>query len=370
MTYITVPITTDAVQLADNAVERLQIAWPGWEPDEGDLELLMIEILAAIAAQTADAAAQVPDAVFAAIADQLHGITQREGTPATTTLSFTGDSVFVPAATEVDIDGYAFLTDDDGVTPCTVTATAIESGAAANGLTGDVVSILSAVDATLEVTVDTVTADGTDDETPAAFRERAVLEMQLQAKTLVTTRDYEIMALSLPTVGRAVCLQDTTNREVEVYVLDPDGAALSAPEQDELAALLESYRSSNWDLVIATNEITQVNVTYEVVAYPGYTEADVIARANVAIADYLDPATWGQATATFSDTQNLWHFEDVVRVNKLIDVIGSVPGVNYVSDIVIADGGTGSGTVEANGDYTMHGDNPVASANSVSGSLV
>src|SRR4051812_40654520 len=44
--FVTVPITTDSQTLADDAVDRLRVTWDGWEPNDGDLEVVQIEALA------------------------------------------------------------------------------------------------------------------------------------------------------------------------------------------------------------------------------------------------------------------------------------------------------------------------------------
>jgi hypothetical protein len=76
---------------------------------------------------------------------------------------------------------------------------------------------------------------------------------------------------------------------------------------------------------------------------------------------FLDPTTWGSNLSTPSPTPDV---EPRVRKNKLIDVIGSVTGVDYVIDLTI----TGSaGSVQSNGDWLMPGVVPIPSPGTITG---
>jgi hypothetical protein len=64
MPFVSIPFTTDLVTLVDGALDRLQEHWEDWEPNDGDLEVIVIEALGPIAQDAIETAALVPSAIF------------------------------------------------------------------------------------------------------------------------------------------------------------------------------------------------------------------------------------------------------------------------------------------------------------------
>lgn len=359
--FVTVPITTDSQTLADDAVERLRDQWEGWEPNDGDLEVVQIEALAPMAQNAAETAATMFPAAFRAYGTDLVGIAYEFGAPASGTVMFTltdTDGHTVPAGTEVDIDGFAFRTTTDAVvapladTAPLVPVTATESGAAQNNLIGSTVTMISALAFVESVTVDSSTSGGADPEDDTDYQNRLARELQLRAKTLVTTRDFEVEAMSYPGVGRAVAIADSA-RHVTVILTDAQGESVSTDIKDALVDIFANYRQVNTIVTVVDATYTTVNVTWAVVAYPGFDLVDLEDRINATLADLLSPDNWGRPK-NFGDpgTPDSWYNEPVVRRLKLVDVVGDVEGVDYVTTMTI----TGSaGTVDGNGDLTMPG---------------
>ena len=120
--FVSVPITTDSQTLADDAVEKLRETWEGWEPNDGDLEVIQIEALAPMAQNAAEAASRMFPAAFRAFGTDLAGVAYESGAPASTTVTFTltdTDGHDIPVGSEIDIDGFAFAT----TAPATVAPT-------------------------------------------------------------------------------------------------------------------------------------------------------------------------------------------------------------------------------------------------------
>lgn len=251
--YITVPIETDEQTLADAAVEGLQAVWVGWEPSEGDLEVIQIEALAPMAADAAATAAIMPDAAFKTFLQELYNVVYDPGVNATVEATFTlvdAGPYTIEAGTEIDVDGYVFTVDEDtvtsGLTEAAVPMTAADPGVAFNDLAGDNVTPITSTVFIESVALDAPTAGGTDPESDQDFRDRGSRELELQAKTLVTTRDYELLSLSRAYVGRAIAISDAAAREIVVVANTVAGANLSAPQKAELEGFFEDYRLSNW----------------------------------------------------------------------------------------------------------------------------
>jgi hypothetical protein len=371
--FIEVPVETDADTLADNALDYLAAEWDDWEPNEGDLEVVQIEALSQMAADVANVAAIMPNAAFEAILERLFAVVPQDGTPATGTVTFTlvdTTANVIPAGTEIDIDGYAFSVDQD--TPTTagsgtvagVPVTAIESDTGANGLTGDTVVLVGVLTFVSDVALNGVTGGAVDPETEQEYLDRGSQALELQAITLVTAHDYEVMALSDSRVGRAVAVDDRTNRRITVTASKADGSVVDAATKTALTALFDSYRQTTWQVVLGDATKTTINVTFQLHAYPNFDTAMVISSAKDAVVDFLDPTTWGSYLSAPSPTPDV---EPRVRKNKLIDVIGSVTGVDYVVDVTI----TGSaGSVQTNGDWLMPGAVPLPSAGTITGTSV
>jgi hypothetical protein len=368
--FIEVPIETDADTLADNAIDVLQAQWEDWEPNEGDPEVIQIEALSQMAADVADVAAIMPNAAFEAILDRLFNVVPQDGEPALGTVTFTlVDSAanVIPGGTEVDIDGYAFSVDEDtptiagSTTVAGVPVTANDNDSGANGLTGETVVLVGVLAFVSDVSLDGPTSGAIDPETEQEYLDRGSQALELQAITLVTAHDYEIMALSDPRVGRAVAVINMATRTITVTASQADGTNLPTAAKTDLAALFDSYRQTTWTVVLGDATKTTINVTFQVHVYPGFDAPTVITAAIDAVTVFLDPAAWGSNLNTPSPTPDV---EPRVRKNKLIDVIGSVTGVDYVIDLTI----TGSaGSVQSNGDWLMPGTVPLPSAGTITG---
>ena len=371
--YIEIEQESDENELAQLGYDRLADTWEDWEPNEGDLETVMIQVISMMAAEAAEVAASVPMAVFTAILEDLHAIFRRDGSPAVTTVTFTlgdDDPHVIPAGYEMAIDGWAFTCDVTTSTAGTevpnVAVTCSTSGSEANGLLGDLVEPLTALTFVETITVDQPTTGGTDLELEDDFADRGVMEMQLQGKTLVTTRDYEIMALSVTSVSRVVALADPATRAIRVIASTVDGSALPDAEKDKVLALLEEYRLTTWTVEMDDPAVVTINVTFSLVRYQNTLADDVQLRAEETVKDFLDPQAWGMPLTGDPGTGTPWEKEPLVRKNKLIDVIGSVQGVDYVVDVTI----TGSaGAAQPNGDWLMPGELPLPHPGDIEGTV-
>lgn len=358
--FVRVEVTTNPSQLADDAIARLQARWPEWTPNDGDLEVVQIETLAPMAADAAETASRVPAAVFREYGTTINGVPYESGQPAVTTVTITltdTDGHTIPGGSEFELDGYAFTVDvdqivapgDDTATGVNVSSTTLTS--AANDLAGSVTTPITMPAWVEDIVVDTPTSGGADPEDDVAYQDRLSRDLQLQAKTLVTTRDYELMALDDAAVGRVIALADST-RHVTVVVTGLDGEPVSTAVKDRLVELYAKYRLVNTIVTVADATYTTVNVTYSVKPYSGYDAVDLVARIDARLAEWLSPTEWGLPQSGDPGTALSAYTDAVVRRNKLIDIIADVEGVDYVDTLTI----TGSaGTVDGNGNLTMPG---------------
>jgi hypothetical protein len=358
--YVSLELTTDEQTLADGAITRLQTVWPDWQPNDGDFEVVLIETLAPLAQNAVAQASNMPPAALIALGE-LIGIPYSDGVQAqtTVTLTFIDDAggYLVAAGSEISLGGYAFSTTTD-VTSVAGAATlpgveiiAEVVGSDADGLTTDQSGWASI---TLPVWVQGVatespTVGGEDPDDDQVFLNKVSRELQLRARVVVTLPDYEIVALDTPGVGRVYAMTDSA-RNVTVYVTDPQGEPCTDDVKDQLAAVYATKRLVNVTVAISDPTYTEVDITWEAVAQSGFAASDIVARGNAALAQLLSPAGWGAPLSGDPGSANAlsWDNDNVVRVNKIIQTLGSVTGLDYVVGEPLING--------AAEDFTMDGD--------------
>jgi len=370
--YVDIPFTTDPQTLADNAVIDLQTARPGWVPNDGDQEVVVIETLAPMAANAASYASQMPDAALETFGTKMLGIPYEQGTPAYAIVTFTfvdGTGYTIPGGSQLEIDGYAFqlsadATIDPGSTLLAATVNSVELTAAANGLIGAVVSPISMPAFVVEMTVGGATVGGTDPQDESAYLGMIVDDLRLRAETLVSATDFELISLQQPGVGRAVIIANTA-RQVRVIATDFQGEPLPPAIKASLLAILTdpSKRLINITITVEDATYSDVSVTYTVHALPGYDPGDLIVRINAQLAITLSPASYGAPTAGDASAGVSWQNDPVLRQFQLIALIGNVVGVDYVASLAIT-GADGSGNL------TMPGDVPLPSVGTLTGGTV
>ena len=366
MAFIAVPFVVDSNRLADDAVLVLQARWPGWLPHDGDMEVIQMEALAPMASDAVIVAATVPDAIFRQYGLEMFGLSYHEPTPATgqaTIWAVDDDGYASDAPVEFALESVAFVTDTEvviapGETAVVVPVTCLVPGVVGNDLvgSGDQMTSYPWVDSIL---IDPATSGGVDTETDTAYQDRLRDRLRLQATTLVTGRDFELMALSVAGVGRALALVGT-DRSVTVGVTDPDGEPLSSTVKDQIEALYQDYRQVNTTYNVNDADYTTIDVTFAIETLPDYDDADVLARATQAVMDWLSPAHWGSPVGSTGDVEQQWLQTTVVRRSELIRVV-SVSGVRWVDSLTIE-----GGTVDVN----LTGSLPLTRPGTVAGSVI
>jgi hypothetical protein len=348
--YVALPVTTDQSSLADDAIANLQTVYGSdWIPNDGNLEVVLIETLAPFAAEAARNLANMSDAAFIALASKLWGIPFQEGSPAATTVTLTfqdsNSSYYVPAGSELSLAGYAFQTVDDTYSQNQATVTGVQivstdTGAALNGLDST-----SWANTTLPVWVTNLateapTSDGTDPQGNTDYLDYVSRELQLRGRMVVTLPDYEIVALDTPGVGRAYAVTDSA-RNITVYLTDPSGLPVPQTVKDTLTATYAAERLVNVTVTLADATYTSINVAYQVVALPGFDPTALVQSVNANLDQTLSPMGWGAVTYGQPGAgPSTWINDTVVRLNKIISVIGSTPGVKYVVANSVTLGGT------------------------------
>lgn len=383
--FIEIEIDYDPTTLQDRAMERLEDEWEDYTAEPGDLETVFIEAVTPIAAETVAGFRKVGRAIFRTFGTELADVPYASPEPAVASLTITvipegesgrgiGQAVLIEEGSQFSIDGWAFATTEDVTVPAGntvapgVEAVSLVETADANELQGDFVEPITALREVVSASLDAPTANGTDEETDTAYDSRLSRVLELQAQTLVTTRDFELWALiTYPTIVARAVARHLGARQIEITLIGWDGLPIPDATKDSLEAQYDQYRLVNTTLSLVDANYSVIGVDYSVHPYPNVDNADLLARIDAALAEALSPALWGQPRYTSEAPYPVWFNDPIVRYNKMIDIIGDVEGTDYVEDLTLS-GSTGA--ADANGNWVMPGNVALPQPGVMSGAIV
>ena len=235
MGYINLPVVTDSDVLVQQALANIAAAVPGWVPREGNLEVLILEQMALMAAEAATVASNVPDEIFAYFGG-LVGINPLPGTLETIQVTWSlvnpasgSPGYQIPAGTVVGFyfagASYQFQTMADAVIATGQTSISLVLQAVTAGSAYDLDTLAASSSLNLSnlylqlinpdplVSTILVTATpstlstlvlGTDAETTTAYLNRLNAQLQLLAPRPITPSDYATFAQNVAGIYRAL----------------------------------------------------------------------------------------------------------------------------------------------------------------------
>jgi hypothetical protein len=355
--YISPPLVTEPSDLAEESFAYLEDQVDGWLPAPGNLETWLIEAISQLAGELMDVASAVPTSIFRYLGESILGLPAHASTPATTETTWTvkdalgytiqaGTLVGIPASGDVLL---AFEVAADTVIPAGntsvagVTIVAQDDGTDGNGLAGQP-QLIDALDWVTAVTLNAATSGGTDAESDDAYLDRLRELLQLLAPRPILPNDFAVMAKQVPGVYRATAIdlfdastgQTNVPRCVTVVVVGADGLPVSPIVKGDVDTLLQSQREVNFLVFVIDPTYLDIDVTFNVKPYPDYDGQEVADRAELAVADYLNPANFG--AVPYGDTPQ-WLNDTKVRYLEVAEQINRVDGVWYVEALVV-NGGT------------------------------
>lgn len=349
--FIAPTIESDPAALAGLAFAYLESAIPGWTPAPGNLDVLLIEAIAQIAAEQAEVASGVPTSIFRYFGPVV-GVPPLEASPAaaTATLSFVDatahhiDSGSVIGLRDPDGALWTFETVADidvvGVTSTAAIVTATEEGTGGNGLSGvaDLVDMPAFVQGAALVAP---SSGGTDAEDDAVYLDRLAETLSLLSPRPILPNDFAVLSRSIPGVFRAAAIDglkpgppydlaaEATGqaRTITIAVATTTGAVVGGTIRAAVAALLQSEREVNFAVFVVDPIYAVIDLTFTVKCWPGYAPADVQSRAITAAQAWLSAGTWGQGQDLDPTT---WLDDRVVRIGEVYEILNAVEGVRYV----------------------------------------
>lgn len=375
--YVDLPLVTDPDALLQTGVDYLEGAIDGFQARPGNVETVLLEAAAQIAAEVVEQAAQVDPVIFAYLGGSLVGIPIHEATSATATATVTWapdtPAVMLDAGSQLAVphpsgDAVLFETDSDLTAPAgggiqTVGVTAAEPGSAANGAFGEAepVNVVDGVDSVVVAT----SSGGTDPEDPDAYLDRLADAFTILAPRPILPGDHATLARQVPGVGRAMAIDlmqpgtndSTTSGEAgkAPVIRDPNEGTPPAVTQTNVgrcttvaitaengAAPSPALMQQVWDLLNASREVnflnyvlsptyTAVAVQATVTAWPGYSAADVQNEVAGRLASWLG-AQWDTSGAADAST---WAVSKVVRISEAIDHINRANSVHWVDQATV-----------------------------------
>ena len=383
--YIPVPIETEPVDLAAEAFDYVEGKVPGWTPAPGNLESWLIESLAQIAGELRALAALVPDAIFAYYGSSVLGLPPYPAVQAVASTSWTASDAAgytIEAGTVIAITppasptGYGFAVDEaftipaGGTTALGIICRALEAGAAANGLTGDV-QVVDSLAFVAEVTLDQPTSGGQDAETADAYLSRLSALLTLLSPRPILPQDFAVLVQrTIPEIARAVAidLYDAATgtagvpRCVTVAICDSGGEACPPDIKAQADDLLQAAREVNFLVFVVDPSYTTIDVSFDLVSYPSYDPADVAGRVIAALEGYLSPGGWGVPPYGDASARS-WINVTSVRYLELAEQVNRVDGVHYINTLAFGVSGGALGQA----DVALTGVAPLPRPGAISG---
>lgn len=378
--YVGLSIETDPDVLMGEALELLSVLVPGFVPKEAHLEVWLLETVARMHAETRYLFTLVSDSIFRYFGESLVNIAPIEGSYATalTTWTMLDDAGYtISAGTHVayrvagDKLSMFSTVEDVVIAPGDTSAVnvLIQSstvGSAQNGLGPTGLELVDSLASVSTVTAAAATAGGVDPETNIEYLSRLRNEMTLLTPRFVLAADAAVLARRITGVARALGIDNYdpgtatfgNEKMMTLAVVGEDGLALGSGVKAEVEAYLESLRELNFVLHVVDPTYTTINVTFVVVAHPGYNLTTVDTQATAAVTAYLSPANW----AGGSDTPPNWRTgENVVRYLEVAEVLNRVEGVHYVDSLTVNGGTT---------NVTLTGVAPLPTVGTITGSAI
>jgi Baseplate J-like protein len=305
-------VETDQDAIAEAVFTALAARAPGWQAHDGNLDTWLIEAWAEVGAEIRSLAADVPASIFMTYGQNVLGIPPHLATPANGVATFTAaddlgytldiGTTFALARSGNDLVAFETLdeaTIEAGSTSIDVEFAGVETGAAANGLSGDG-QLLDPVAFVVSVTVTAPTVGGNDEETAEDYLDRITLLLQMVALRPFLPQDFAILALQVEGVGRAVAmnLYDpvantwTNERTVTLVLTDADGEPCTPEVKQAVADQLEALREVNWVLHVIDATYNAVAVAFEVVAFAGQDQTQVQQACIDNVTAALQPANY------------------------------------------------------------------------------
>lgn len=349
--------TTNPDEIRNLTVASIQDGVPGLQMRPGHMLWLFADAVAEAVADCAQTFLNAAAYRFRVQGRELWGIAPIEATQAVATVTLgladpdpDGQAErTIPEGAQFEIAGHVFNNTEDATgepgDTLTLTLVANQAGAQGSGLSGNpsLLESYNFVDIAT-VALSGVTSGGVDAETDADYEQRLARRLRHMGRP-VLPGDFAEIAREVPGVARALAIDgynptgggSTGNeRTVTLATVDQAGVNVSSGVKSAVAGAIEAEREVNWDVFVIDPTRTTINISASVTVWDGFDASDVHARAEAALAAWLDPAAWGlPPTGEIPE----WHDKPNARLGEAYDTIYNVQGVKDVTTLTL-NGGT------------------------------
>lgn len=357
MAYVSIAVEVDPAAITQEKIDAFQERQPGITILPGHPLYFLLEVTSDRDAQNLQAITEVTDLIWDTFGAKIQRLPRRLATQATglstwTRVSSAGDFT-IPAGTGLSLasttgDRVAFQTRNAVTIPAGSLTTAlgeVELVAVAGGADGSNLQADPQPDETLTwlntITVEAPTFGGDDDEDLDTFRSRLADKVSLRGDTLVLADDFAIEARNVIGVDLALAIDNydpgppidaTAPGHITVAVRSATGDDPGSTVRANVLAELVSNAQTNLVSHVIAPTTTTLTVVFAAKSYPGFDPADVKARAEQAVLDFLSPARWG--ILPFGD-QRRWVDVPVVRYRDIVAVVENVDGLDYTTSLTL-----------------------------------
>lgn len=352
--YIDAPIEFDEIALYNAGIARIQEYFPNWQPRPASFFDISYRSIASMMAVAAEVASDVPFSIFQAFGPLAH-VPPINATPATaqsvwTMIDDTG-GYLIPDATPVGLtlstagvsEPVGFETVGDAVVPAgqqtiSITLVATNPGADTSGL--DTVVRADSLAFVSSVILVGISQGGVDAEPPDDYTNRLSQDFETWSTTPLRGRDFAIKAREIASVYRCGYIENfnpadgTTDNDkyVTLCPVDISGLAVSATVQAQVSDYMEAIREVNFVCPVVGPSYSTVAITAQLHTSTVAEQDTAIANATEALQSLLSPASWGMPS---SGEVPVWENTSILRYNKVITVLESLPGVDYADQVTI-----------------------------------
>jgi hypothetical protein len=321
VSFVSVDFVADADTLADDAVDYLRAAMPGWEPADGNLEVWILQAVARQVAELTAVAADVPAAIFRQFGTQLVGLAPQAGARATLTSFWTARDNLgytIPAGTQVAYrvtgdDLIVFeVVGDTVITPGATTLSGValqatDVGTAWNAVPIGPLELVDALSWVESVAASTVSAGGLDAETDDAYLDRLADDLRLLTPRPILPDDFSTLARNVTGVYRALAINGYDPGTDEVQTITEGGSGLTSytltySAQTTTSITANAAASAVQSALEALSNIAVGDVAVTGSAGGPYTVTFGGALASTNVAQMTATPTGGTGTVTITTT--------------------------------------------------------------------
>lgn len=348
-TDLDVPV--DSTELADMQFARMEDHFPGWVPSAAQLDTWIIEGGSFMGSEVGALALMVSPELWKVFGERVVKLlpVNAKAASGTTTFAFS-DSLghTVDAGTVLDIQGIGFEVAEtvnvpNGEDTAVIGIVAVEEGAEGTGLTGvGGIEIVDTVNYSAVVTLVEPTSGGTDGEDIDTYMNRLALEQELNAPRPLNVTDVEKFVRRTPGIERAAVLDnykpgppydpdpadDETPLTFTIVPIDDEGEPVGPAPATALMLSLQAARGTNWRIFLIVPQYTTFDVEWEATCYADAVPAEVEAQGNAVVAEFFNPANWGQPQ---HGEQRRWVNKTFARHRELAAALDRVEGLDEVT---------------------------------------